>query len=66
LLLVEKDLQDGKLVSPFGCSFDLGDHTYYLITPDHRPESPDRAQANQLYRLPIPLLRQSVIPIKAR
>jgi LysR family glycine cleavage system transcriptional activator len=41
LFLVEKDLRDGKLVAPFQQTVDLGTHTYYLITPEHRPESPD-------------------------
>jgi LysR family transcriptional regulator, glycine cleavage system transcriptional activator len=41
LFLVEKDLREGKLITPFRQTVDLGNHTYYLITPSHRPESPD-------------------------
>jgi LysR family glycine cleavage system transcriptional activator len=43
LFLVEKDLQDGKLITPFERTVDLGNHTYYLITPSHRSESADMA-----------------------
>ncbi|WP_157264430.1 transcriptional regulator GcvA [Azohydromonas aeria] len=39
--LVEKDLQEGRLVTPFKKALDMGDFTYYLLTPAHREESPD-------------------------
>lgn len=39
LFLVEKDLRDGRLVQPFKQIVDMGDYTYYLLTPNHRPES---------------------------
>jgi LysR family glycine cleavage system transcriptional activator len=41
LFLVEKDLKDGKLVQPFKATVDMGDYTYYLITPNHRDENPN-------------------------
>jgi LysR family glycine cleavage system transcriptional activator len=37
--LIEKDLQDGRLVMPFKQAVDMGDHTYYLLTPAHREET---------------------------
>lgn len=37
--LVEADLRDGRLVQPFRQTLDMGDFTYYLITPSHREES---------------------------
>jgi LysR family glycine cleavage system transcriptional activator len=40
LFLVEKDLREGRLVMPFRQTFDMGDTTYYLLTPKHRNESP--------------------------
>lgn len=40
MFLVEKDLRDGRLVMPFRQTFDMGDYTYYLLTPNHKPESP--------------------------
>jgi LysR family glycine cleavage system transcriptional activator len=39
LFLVEKDLADGRLVMPFKKTVDMGDFTYYLLTPSHRDES---------------------------
>ncbi|MDZ5459510.1 transcriptional regulator GcvA [Azohydromonas lata] len=39
--LVEKDLQEGRLVTPFKKALDMGDFTYYLLTPSHREESAD-------------------------
>jgi LysR family glycine cleavage system transcriptional activator len=39
LFLVEKDLADGRLVTPFRKTVDMGDFTYYLLTPSHREES---------------------------
>jgi LysR family glycine cleavage system transcriptional activator len=38
LFLVEKDLEEGRLVMPFGKTLDMGDFTYYLLTPGHRDE----------------------------
>jgi LysR family glycine cleavage system transcriptional activator len=37
--LVAEDLQAGKLVMPFKKTVDMGDFTYYLLTPGHRDES---------------------------
>jgi LysR family glycine cleavage system transcriptional activator len=37
--LVEDDLQSGKLVAPFKTTVDMGDYTYYLLTPAGRGES---------------------------
>lgn len=39
LFLVAKDLQEGRLVQPFRKTVDMGDFTYYLLTPTHRAES---------------------------
>lgn len=39
LFLVEKDLEEGRLVLPFKKTVDMGDYTYYLLTPSHRAES---------------------------
>lgn len=39
LFLVENDLRNGRLVLPFKHTLDLGEYTYYLLTPDHKPES---------------------------
>jgi LysR family glycine cleavage system transcriptional activator len=39
LFLVEEDLQSGKLVRPFPDAVDMGDYTYYLLTPIDRKES---------------------------
>lgn len=44
LFLVEGDLAAGKLKRPFTKSLDMGDYTYYLLTPKHRPESPQMEQ----------------------
>jgi LysR family glycine cleavage system transcriptional activator len=38
LFLVEKDLQEGRLTMPFKKTLDMGDFTYYLLTPSHRDE----------------------------
>jgi len=38
LFLVQKDLEDGRLVLPLKKTVDMGDHTYYLLTPNHREE----------------------------
>ena len=40
LFLVENELRYGKLVRPFKQTVDMGDYTYYLLTPSHRSESP--------------------------
>lgn len=40
LFLVEQDLKEGRLVCPFKQTLDMGDFTYYLLTPAHRDESP--------------------------
>ena len=40
LFLVEEDLAGGKLKRPFKQVLDMGDFTYYLLTPSHRTESP--------------------------
>ena len=40
LFLVENDLREGRLVLPFKRTLDMGDYTYYLLTPSHREESP--------------------------
>lgn len=45
--LVEADLRAGTLVEPFGTRLDMGDYTYYLLTPRHRPERPEM----KLFRL---------------
>lgn len=39
LFLVEPELAAGKLKRPFKHVVDMGDFTYYLITPEARPES---------------------------
>jgi LysR family glycine cleavage system transcriptional activator len=39
LFLVEKDLAEGRLVLPFRKTVDMGDYTYYLLTPAHREET---------------------------
>lgn len=41
--LVEDDLASGKLVAPFRKVVDMGDFTYYLLTPSDRKESPSMA-----------------------
>ncbi|NDZ15224.1 transcriptional regulator [Variovorax sp. WS11] len=38
LFLVEKDLEEARLVMPFKKTLDMGDFTYYLLTPSHRDE----------------------------
>ncbi len=43
LFLVEKDLAEDKLVRPFHETVDMGDYTYYLVTPSRRPEAPHMA-----------------------
>jgi LysR family glycine cleavage system transcriptional activator len=45
--LVEADLQAGKLVAPFRQTVDMGDFTYYLMTPADRKESPSMATFRQ-------------------
>jgi LysR family glycine cleavage system transcriptional activator len=42
--LVEDDLRAGKLVMPFKKTVDMGDYTYYLLTPAGRPESASMKQ----------------------
>ena len=39
LFLVEKGLEAGRLVLPFRQTLDMGDHTYYLLTPAHREKT---------------------------
>jgi LysR family glycine cleavage system transcriptional activator len=39
LFLVQKDLDDGKLIMPFKQQVDMGDYTYYLLTPKQREET---------------------------
>lgn len=39
LFLVEEDLASGKLKRPFTKALDMGDFTYYLLTPSQRRES---------------------------
>jgi LysR family transcriptional regulator, glycine cleavage system transcriptional activator len=39
LFLVADDLAAGRLVMPFKQTVDMGDFTYYLLTPRHRAES---------------------------
>ena len=39
LFLVEDDLREGRLVMPFKRTLDMGDYTYYLLTPSHTAES---------------------------
>jgi LysR family glycine cleavage system transcriptional activator len=39
LFLVADDLQAGRLVMPFKHTVDMGDFTYYLLTPSHRAET---------------------------
>jgi LysR family glycine cleavage system transcriptional activator len=39
LFLVEEDLASGKLKRPFTRALDMGDYTYYLLTPAQRRES---------------------------
>ncbi len=41
--LVEDDLAAGKLVAPFRQALDMGDFTYYLLTPSTRKESASMA-----------------------
>jgi LysR family glycine cleavage system transcriptional activator len=38
LFLVQKDLDEGRLAMPFRKTLDMGDFTYYLLTPGHREE----------------------------
>jgi LysR family glycine cleavage system transcriptional activator len=38
--LVAADLEAGRLVAPFRQAVDMGDFTYYLLTPADRKESP--------------------------
>jgi LysR family glycine cleavage system transcriptional activator len=37
--LVARDLDEGRLAAPFRQTVDMGDYTYYLLTPRHREES---------------------------
>lgn len=39
LFLVEKDIREGRLVLPFKKTVDMGDYTYYLLTPKHKGET---------------------------
>jgi len=39
LFLVEDDLAAGRLKRPFTRTLDMGEFTYYLLVPAHRPES---------------------------
>ncbi|MBT2324700.1 transcriptional regulator GcvA [Variovorax paradoxus] len=39
LFLVEKDIREGRLVLPFKKTLDMGDFTYYLLTPNHKEET---------------------------
>jgi LysR family glycine cleavage system transcriptional activator len=39
LFLVDSDLRDGRLVMPFKKTVDMGDYTYYLLTPANRDET---------------------------
>jgi LysR family glycine cleavage system transcriptional activator len=39
LFLVTRDLEEGRLVMPFKKTVDMGDFTYYLLTPSDRDES---------------------------
>jgi LysR family glycine cleavage system transcriptional activator len=39
--LVAQDIADGRLVAPFRQTVDMGDFTYYLLTPAHRDENAD-------------------------
>ncbi len=39
LFLVDKDIREGRLVLPFKKRFDMGDYTYYLLTPDGQNET---------------------------
>jgi LysR family glycine cleavage system transcriptional activator len=41
--LVADDLASGRLVAPFHQTVDMGDFTYYLLTPADRAESPSMA-----------------------
>jgi LysR family glycine cleavage system transcriptional activator len=45
--LVEDDLASGKLVAPFVQTVDMGDFTYYLLTPADRKESASMAAFRQ-------------------
>lgn len=44
LFLVDGDLASGKLMRPFSRTVDMGDYTYYLLVPSHRPESAQMRQ----------------------
>jgi len=54
--LVADDLESGKLAAPFRQTVDMGDYTYYLLTPADRKESPSMATFRQWlleqFRLP--------------
>lgn len=39
LFLVARDLEEGRLAMPFKKTVDMGEFTYYLLTPSHREES---------------------------
>ena len=43
LFLVEKDIAEDRLIQPFKMTIDMGNYTYYLVTPSHRPETPSMA-----------------------
>jgi len=45
--LVADDLASGKLVAPFRQTVDMGDYTYYLLTPADRKESASMATFRQ-------------------
>ncbi|UDM52853.1 transcriptional regulator GcvA [Cupriavidus sp. MP-37] len=45
--LVAADLDAGRLVAPFRQTVDMGDFTYYLLTPAERKESPSMAVFRQ-------------------
>lgn len=38
MVLVEADIREGRLITPFDRMVDMGDFTYYLLTPSHREE----------------------------
>jgi LysR family glycine cleavage system transcriptional activator len=44
LFLVEADIASGKLKRLFTKALDMGDFTYYLLTPSHRAETPQMRQ----------------------
>jgi LysR family glycine cleavage system transcriptional activator len=50
MFLVEKDLAEGRLALPFKKTVDMGEFTYYLLTPEHR-EEPAHMTAFRLWLL---------------